>query len=127
MIDDNTLKESKTVFVRRNKQREFVTVSHVNNDAQIFDTVALVALVFNVSQIQIVEKDGEIILLWKARLKNATDDISLTLFGSMFDVIEEKSSYMFTDLRLSKYKFTRLLKTTKSTKITPTGGECRKF
>lgn len=127
MIDDNTLKESKTVFVRRNKQREFVTVSHVNNDAQIFDIVALVALVFNVSQIQIVEKDGEIIRLWKARLKNATDDISLTLFGSMFDVTEEKSSYMFTDLRLSKYKFTRLLKTTKSAKITSTGGECRKF
>lgn len=60
MIKDNTLKESKTVFVRRNKQRELVTVSHVNNDAQIFDIVALLALVFNVSQIQIVEKDGEI-------------------------------------------------------------------
>ena len=88
MIKDNTLKESKTVFVRRNKQREFVTVSHVNNDAQIFDIMALLALVFNVSQIQIVEKDGEVIPLWKATLKNATDDISLTLFGSMFDVIE---------------------------------------
>lgn len=65
-----------------------MTVSHVNNDAQIFDIVALLALVFNVSQIQIVEKDGEIIRLWKATLKNATDDISLTLFGSMFYVIE---------------------------------------
>ena len=63
LIDGNTLKESKTVFVRRNKQREFVTVSHVNNDAQIFDIVALLALVFNVSQIQIVEKDGEVIPL----------------------------------------------------------------
>ena len=41
----------------------------------------------------------------------------------MVDVIEEKSTYMLTDLRLSKYKFTKLLNTTKSAKITPAGDE----
>ena len=59
-----------------------------------------------------------IIRLRKAHLKDATDDIPLTLFGSMVDVTEEKSTYMLADLQVSKYKFTRLLKTTESTKIT---------
>ena len=100
-----------------------MTVSHVNNEAQIFDIVNLVALVFNVSQIQTVEKDGRVIRLRKAKVKDATDDIPLTLFDSMVDVIEEKSKYMLTDLLVSKYKFTRLLKIKESTKITPAGGE----
>ena len=74
---------------------------------------------FNVSQIQTVEKGGRIICLRKAKYAtDATDDISLTLFGSMVDVIEEKNTYMFTDLRVSKCKFTRLLKTRESPKIT---------
>lgn len=51
----------------------------------------LVALVFNVSQIQTVEKGGRIICLRKAKYAtDATDDISLTLFGSMVDVIKRK-------------------------------------
>ena len=90
---------------------------------QIFDTVNLVTLAFNVSQIQTIKKDGTVIRLRKATLKDATDDIPLALFSSMVDVIEEKSKYMLRDLWVSKYKFTRLLETTKSTKITPGGDE----
>ena len=37
LIDDNTtLRESKADFARQNKQRETVTVSHVNNEANIW-------------------------------------------------------------------------------------------
>ena len=124
MIGNNTtLRESKPSFTRHNKQQEFVTVSHVNNETQIFDIVNLVVPVFNVWQIQTVKKDGRVSFLQKATLKHATDYIPLTFFGSMVDVIEEKSTYMLTDLRLSKYKFTKLLNTTESTKITPAGDE----
>ena len=99
LIDDNTtLRESKPGFARQNKQREFVTVSHVNNETQIFDIVNLVAFVVNVLQIETVEKDERVIHLRKATLKDVTDDIPLTLFGSMVDVIEKKSTYMLTDL-----------------------------
>ena len=83
----------------------------------------LVTLAFNVSQIQTIKKDGTVIRLRKATLKDATDEIPLTLFSSMVDVIEEKSKYMLRDLWVSKYKFTRLLETTESTKITPGGDE----
>ena len=100
--DNTTLRESKPGFARQNKQREFVTVSHVNNEAQIFDIVNLVAFVVNVLQIETVEKDERVIHLRKATLKDVTDDIPLTLFGSMVDVIEKKSTYMLTDLRVSK-------------------------
>ena len=47
-------------------------------------------------------KKMRVIHLRKATLKDVTDDIPLTLFGSMVDVIEKKSTYMLTDLRVSK-------------------------
>ena len=43
-------------------------VSHVNNETQIFDILNLVALLFNISQIQRVEKDGKIISYEKQHL-----------------------------------------------------------
>ena len=82
---------------------------------------------FNFSQIQTIAKGEKIIRLWKVTLKDATDDISLTLFGSMVDVIEEISRSLFTVLQVSKYKFTRHLKTKESTKITPAGDKYGKF
>ena len=56
MGDNTALRESKLGFARQTKQRKFATVSHVNNEAQIFDIVNLIELLSNVSQIQTVEK-----------------------------------------------------------------------
>lgn len=61
--------QSKPGFPRQKKQRKFVKVSRVNNEAQIFDIVDLVAVVFNVSQIQIVEKIGRVFVYKKQHLK----------------------------------------------------------
>ena len=45
----------------------------------------------------------------------------------MVDVIEEISRSLFTVLQVSKYKFTRHLKTKESTKITPAGDKYGNF
>ena len=88
--------------MRQTKQCNFVAISYVNNEAQIFDKSKLL-------------KKMERLFDYKKLPLEMIDDISTTFFGSTMDVVEEKGAYIIIGiigLRVSKYRFTRLLKTT---------------
>ena len=88
--------------MRQTKQGNFMAISYVNNEAQIFDKSKLL-------------KKMERLFDYKKLPLEMIDDISTTFFGSTMDVVEEKGAYIIIGiigLRVSKYRFTRLLKTT---------------
>ena len=56
--------------------------------------------------------------LRKATLQDKTDDIPITIFGDLVNQINNKGmTVTLTDLRVSKYMTTRLLKSTDTTKF----------
>ena len=112
------LKEVKSTFERQQKQLTFALITYINNEAQLYERFNVVELVFNLSSIEHVEKDGKILCLWKGSLQDNTDDMSITFLGSLVDHNEEKTAYLLINLRVSKYMFKRPLKTTESIKIT---------
>ena len=112
------LKEVKSTFERQQKQLTFALITYINNEAQLYERFNVVELVFNLSSIEHVEKDGKILCLWKGSLQDNTDDMSITFLGSLVDHNEEKTAYSLINLRVSKYMFKRPLKTTESIKIT---------
>ena len=77
--------------MRQTKQRKFVAISYVNNEAEIFDKSKLL-------------KKMERLFDYKKLPLKMIGDISTTFFGNTIIGI--------TGLRISKFKFTRLLKTT---------------
>lgn len=88
--------------MRQTKQCKFVAISYVNNEAKIFDKSKLL-------------KKMERLFDYKKLPLKMIGDISTTFFGNTMDVVEEKVAYIIigiTGLRISKFKFTRLLKTT---------------
>ena len=74
-------------------------VAFVNNEAQLYDVVNNAGFVYNVSPIEIAQKNEQQISLRKASLKHHTDEISTRFLN---------------DLRVSKYVNTRPLKTTET-------------
>jgi hypothetical protein len=50
-----------------------------------------------------VEKNGKKLRLIQASLKDNSDGIAVTLFGNNIDKVDEKMTYAFTNLRISKY------------------------
>ena len=63
------------------------------------------------------EKDGKTLCYREATLKDESDVIGVTLFGKAGDDINDKNTYSLQNIRISKYKCQRLLKTTDSSKL----------
>ena len=123
-VNDNTiLKEINPTFEHHQKQNTFASVNYIDNEAQLCERVNYVGLVFKISSIEHIEKDGKTLHLQKASLQDNTDDVPITFFGILVHHIEKKTVHSLTNLRVSKYMFTRLLTTTKSTKITTSDKE----
>ena len=97
-VNDNTiLKEINPTFEHQQKQCTFVSVSYADNEAQLYERVNYVGLVFKVSSIEHIEKDGKCLHLQKASLQDNTDDVPITFFGSLVHHIEEKTAYSLTN------------------------------
>ena len=94
-----------------------MSVLFVNNEAQLYDVVNITGFVYNVSPIEIFEKNEQQISLRKASLKDHTDEISITFFENLAEKVEEQTTFSLTDLRVSKYMNTRLLKTAKTSQL----------
>ena len=86
-----------------------MSIAFVNNEVQLYNVVNITGVVYNVSPIEIVEKNKQRISLWKASLKDHTNEISITFFGNLAEKIEEQKTFSLTDLRVSKYMNTRSL------------------
>ena len=52
-----SVKEIELTFEKKEKKRSFVSVAFVNNEAQLYDIVNITGFVYNVSPIEIVEKN----------------------------------------------------------------------
>ena len=52
-----SVKEIEPAFEKKEKKRSFVSVAFVNNEAQLYDIVNITGFVYNVSPIEIVEKN----------------------------------------------------------------------
>ena len=65
---------------------------------------------------------------WKATLQDKTDDIPITKFGDLVNQINnEDIKVTLTDLRVSKYMKTRLLKSTDTTMFQASEHRCERF
>ena len=62
---------------KERKERSFVSIAFVNNEAQVYDVVNITGFMYNVSPIEIAEKNQQQISLRKASLKDHTDKISI--------------------------------------------------
>ena len=114
IINDYTsVKEIEITCEKKENKRNFVSAAFVNKEAQLYDALNIIRFVYNVSSIQIVEKNEQQISLRKASLKDHTVEISITFFGNLAEKVPEQTTFSLTDLRVSKYMNTRLLKTTK--------------
>ena len=112
-----SVKEIEPTFEKKEKKCSFVSVAFVNNEAQLYDVVNITGFVYNVSPIEIFEKNEQQISLRKASLKDHTDEISITFFENLAEKVEEQTTFSLTDLRVSKYMNTRLLKTAKTSQL----------
>ena len=92
-----------------------MSVAFVNNEAQLYDIFNITGFVCNVSPIEIVEKNEQQISLRKASLKDHTDE---TFCGNLAEKDGEQTTFFLTDLQVSKYINTRLLKTTETSTAT---------
>ena len=52
-----SVKEIELTFEKKEKKRSFVSVAFVDNEAQLYDIVNITGFVYNVSPIEIVEKN----------------------------------------------------------------------
>ena len=95
-----------------------MSVLFVNNEAQLYDVVNITGFVYNVSPIEIFEKNEHQIRLRKASLKDYTDEFSITFLGNLAEKVEEETTFFLSDLRVSKYMDIRLLKTTETATAT---------
>ena len=70
-------------------------------------------MICNLEPVETVDENEKKIHLQKATLQNKTDDIPITIFGDLVNQINnEVMALILTDLRVSKYMTTRLLKST---------------
>ena len=96
----------------KRKKRNVALCPFVNNETQLYDVVNITGFVYNVSPIEIVEKNEQQISLREGSLKGHTDEISINFFENLAKEVEEQTTFSLTDLRVSKYMNTWLLKTT---------------
>ena len=96
--DFNSVKEIEKTFEKKEKKRSFVSVAFASNDLQLYDVVNITGFGYNVSPIEIVEKNEQQISLRKASLKDHTDEISITFFGKLAEKVEEQTMLSLTDL-----------------------------
>ena len=113
LVGDNaTVKQIQPTFERKNHPIQFTTISQCNNEKKINELVNVKGLLCNKLEIEYVKKESKQLKLRKAILSDSEDTIPITLFADLADQIENNISYSFTDVRVSKYKQQRLLKTT---------------
>ena len=67
-----------------------MSVAFVNHEAQVYDVVNITGIVYNVSPIEIVEKNEQKISLRKVSLKDHTDKISITFIANSAGKITQK-------------------------------------
>ena len=73
-------------------------------------------MIYNLKPVETVDKNEKIIHLRKATLQYKTADITITIFGDLFNQINNQGmTVTLTDLRVSKCMTTRLLEGTDTT------------
>ena len=98
------------------KKRQFVTIAHINNESELYDIVDVAGIIYNLEPVKTVEKNEKKIHLRKTTLHDKTDDIPITIFGNLVNQINnEGMTVTLTDLRVSEYMTTRLLKSIDTT------------
>ena len=68
-----SVKEIEPTFEKKEKKHSFVPVTIVNNEAELYNVLNITGFVYNVSPIEIVEKNEQKISLRKASLKDLKD------------------------------------------------------
>ena len=114
IINDYTsVREVQPNFQKIEKKRQFVTIAHINDESELYDIVNVTGIIYNLETLDKIEKK---IHLLKATLQDKTDDIPISIFGDLVNQINnEGMTVTLTDLRVSKYMTTRLLKSTDTT------------
>ena len=116
MIIHQFEKSNRTSEKLKKKKRQCVTIAHINNESELYDIVNVTEVIYNLEPVETVDKNEKKIHLRKSTLQVKTDDIPITTFGDLINQINNKGmTVTLTDLRVSKYMTTQLLKSTNTT------------
>ena len=89
------------------------------NECPLYDIVHVRGLLFNKSEEKLKLKNGKMLRIAEAKLKDQTGLTKFTLFGDLIGKVKEDTGYSMKYLRVEKCNNVRYLKITESTTFTP--------
>ena len=90
--DFSLVKKTEESFERKDFERKPLTVQQVINDCAIYDIVDISALVYNLQQETINQKEGAPLRIRKGIIKDQTGNFEILLFSSVIDKIPNNNS-----------------------------------
>ena len=117
ITDFASIKKVDISFPCQDIPKQYYTIAEINNECSLYDIVNTKGYLCNLTPQMKTEKDGKTLCYREVTLKDESDVIGVTLFGKAGDDINDKKSYSLQNVRISKYKCQRLLKTTDSSKL----------
>ena len=90
-------------------------VSFIMNEAQLYEIVNIQGIVHNIHELEKSAKRGKTLRFRKMSLSNDSDSVTLIVYYTLVHRMVKKSSYEFSDVRVSKYMQQRQLKTNELT------------
>ena len=116
----SAIKKIKPSFPKHDQNIPISTLTAVVNELPLYKRVAVVGMVYNISQ-EIEDKKGERILKYKrATLKDNQDSIAIQLINpNIFNTVEEKKIYRLNHMMISIFEQEKYLKSTQVTTVSP--------
>lgn len=117
MIDDQStiskidLSFDKCTTVTVNPIRKII------NEFRLYDKVNIKAFITDLSPAENTESNGRMLPMQTGYVHDESGTCPITIFGECCGKVENNKSYLFTQLNLSRFRSTRLLKSTEITKI----------
>ena len=115
--DFSSVKKTELNFERKTLQSKFFTIEQVINECAIYDIVGETGFAYNLQTEAEHEKDGKPLRIRKGMIKDETGSIEIVLFSSLADEVSNNTSYDFKKMRIQKFMNDRILKSTKTIKV----------
>ena len=115
--DYSAVKQTDVTFQKRQITLEYKKISEILNECPLYERVNILAVLCDVGEVKTVEIDGIPLSIRRALLRDNTGTIEMSFYGDLVKNISEETCYKLNHLLVSKYKSSRLLKTTHNTTL----------
>ena len=85
-----------------------MTISQCNNEIHIYDIVNESGLICSVTEVQQSQKDKEPLKSRKPMLTDSDYTVSITSFRELVNQMQNNNTYLFSNVRVSTFKYQRL-------------------